>query len=589
MIIFFLLISLLSLAPPIIATNDFTSKKLIAYQINHLGHASVRQTITLTNNYSEIYAKEYQISLSIPGINNITATDQQGNIIKDIDKQNDKTVINLEFNQPATGKDQSTQFNINYQLPNLAVQKGRIWEIPLPYHKKGPIDTETQITVKVPQNFGQLSFSSTPYSNLSTLNQIHNIHFNQNTSSQQKIFLIFGDYQVFDFDLTYFLKNPSSENIKTEIALPPDTPTQKTIYRQISPPPDNVLVDNDGNWLAQYYLSAKQNIEITASGQVKITTAQTPHQQPIPNQNQLTQSQKYWPVGDPNIQQIAQNLKTAKDIYDYVVSHLDYSYQQINHSQRQGALFAIQNPHLSLCTEFTDLFITLARAKGIPAREVEGFAHTNNPKIKPANPQTDILHAWPQYYHQQKKAWISIDPTWAKTTKGIDYFNDLDLNHFAFVFHGHDSLYPPPPGSYKDDLQIKTVTVDFSNEELSSQIQTPQLTTKNKQLVVKNNHLEAFTQLQLSLPSLNWQHTIPVLPPFASVNIDLPSTNFFTSILPQNRHLKFQIQHQQDQPTTQTIKNPSYLYNLAATAIILTLIILTSGIILINRLKNRHD
>jgi len=66
MLILFLLISLLSLAPPTIAADNFTSEQQIVYQINHLGHASVRQTVTLTNNYSEIYAKEYQISLSIP-------------------------------------------------------------------------------------------------------------------------------------------------------------------------------------------------------------------------------------------------------------------------------------------------------------------------------------------------------------------------------------------------------------------------------------------------------------------------------------------------------------------------------------------
>ena len=258
----FLLISLFNLAPPINAASDFTSEQQITYQINNLGHASVRQTVTLTNNYSEIYAKEYQIILSIPNIDNITGTDNQGNIIKNINKENDKTTIHLEFNQPAIGKNQSTQFNLNYQLPDLASQKGRVWEIPLPYHKNEQLDTKTQITVKVPQNFGQLSFSSTPYATLNTLNQTHIVHFNQTALAQQKILLIFGDYQVFDFDLTYFLKNPSSENIKTEIALPPDTDSQKIIYRQISPPPQDVHIDNDGNWLAQYYLSPDQNIEI---------------------------------------------------------------------------------------------------------------------------------------------------------------------------------------------------------------------------------------------------------------------------------------------------------------------------------------
>jgi len=65
----------------------------------------------------------------------------------------------------------------------------------------------------------------------------------------------------------------------------------------------------------------------------------------------------------------------------------------------------------------------------------------------------------------------------------------------------------------------------------------------------------------------------------------LPSPNFFTSILPQNRHLKLQVQHQNHQPTNQIVKNPNHLYNLAIAMTILTTIILTSGIILVNRSK----
>ena len=92
--------------------------------------------------------------------------------------------------------------------------------------------------------------------------------------------------------------------------------------------------------------------------------------------------------------------------------------------------------------EFTDLFITIARSAGIPAREVNGFAYTENPDIQPLSLVNDVLHAWPEYYDSEKGVWIPVDPTWGSTTGGVDYFSKLDLRHFTFVVHGKDSTKP---------------------------------------------------------------------------------------------------------------------------------------------------
>ena len=114
-----------------------------------------------------------------------------------------------------------------------------------------------------------------------------------------------------------------------------------------------------------------------------------------------------------------------------------------------GAVAALQNPDQAICMEFTDLFIALSRAAGIPAREIDGYAYTENPQLQPLGLVADVLHAWPEYYDKDKGVWIPIDPTWASTSGGIDYFNKLDLRHFTFVIHGESSVTPYPPGSYK--------------------------------------------------------------------------------------------------------------------------------------------
>jgi transglutaminase-like putative cysteine protease len=56
-----------------------------------------------------------------------------------------------------------------------------------------------------------------------------------------------------------------------------------------------------------------------------------------------------------------------------------------------------------VCLEFTDLFIAIARAAGIPAREIDGFGYTQNAINRPISIDEDILHAWPEYYDTAKK------------------------------------------------------------------------------------------------------------------------------------------------------------------------------------------
>jgi len=172
-------------------------------------------------------------------------------------------------------------------------------------------------------------------------------------------------------------------------------------------------------------------------------------------------------------------LKTPQAIYNYVSETLQYDSSRVQPNvQRMGAVAALENPTKAICMEYTDLFIAIARAAGIPAREVNGFAYTENPDLQPIGLVADVLHAWPEYYDKEKGVWIAIDPTWGSTTGGIDFFNKLDLRHFAFVVHGSSSREPYPPGSYKlGPNPQKDVYVSFGQLP-ENKISTPTVTIK---------------------------------------------------------------------------------------------------------------
>lgn len=562
MFLFFLISFFLFSINPAKAIDEFKTIQKINYQIDNQGNAVANQEIQLINNLSGIYPINYQLILSGPALEKITGTDSLGNIIQKINRQDDINTIYLKFNKTNVGKDQITKFNLNYTIPNLATQKGSIWEIPVPEDQSLKPTDSNEITILVPSIFGNLSFSSSNPQNIIPLNDQTQLFFN---NINQKIFLIFGNYQLFDFHFKYFLENTNSQPQTLEIAIPPETDNQKIVYKEISPQPLNIKIDPDGNWLAQYKLSTNQEIEIDVSGQAKIIPSII--KASIDNTNYLKE-QIYWPTNDPSIKQISDSLKNIKDIYNYTVNTLNYDYTAINTSNRKGAIATLLSPNSSICTDFTDLFITLARAKGIPAREVEGFAYTNNSKIKPINVNTDILHAWPQYYDQNKQAWISVDPTWEKTTNGIDYFNDLDPNHFAFVFHGLNSENPLPPGAYKNKHDTKTIEVNFATQELKAKYEKLKITSSNNKIYqpsvikISNQNFNSLSNLKISIPNLNWQQEIISLPPLSSIEINLPAYPILKSLNPQNRTINIKIESLNTTIKQFSLSNPKYYLNL---------------------------
>lgn len=504
------------------AEDGFTTTQTIKYQIDNLGNASVTHQFQLINNFSTIYAKEYQLTIPQKSVDKLLATDNSGNIVKNVQNQNDKTIINLVFNQPKLGKDATTDFQVSYFLPKLATPKGKTWEVFLP---QPPPSQETTLNLDLPTIFGTLSFASIKPVMQSVNGNTQHLTF-QLSDNTNKIGLAFGQSQLFNLNLSYFLENATNQIVTKEVPLPPDTDSQTVIYQKIDPLPQNINIDQDGNWLATYLLNPNQKINIKASGQVKIINNKN-----IPvsiDSVSYLKSTTYWPVSDPIIAAIAAKLSHANSIYDFVVQTLTYDYNRLGQSQRRGALAALEQPQQSLCTDFTDLFITIARAKGIPAREIQGFAYSNNSKIKPINTTADVLHAWPQFYDKTSQSWKSIDPTWGKTTNGVDFFHDLDLNHITFVIHGQSDQYPPPPGSFRSSNSAKTVNVDFADQESMPNYQSLRLKIINANLKqteaeIFNPNLFSVKNIDLSIPGKNWQKNLLTMAPLSTTKIQLPA------------------------------------------------------------------
>lgn len=463
----------------------------------------------------------------------------------------DKTTnVTVLFKDNVLGKDKSQIFYLEFDSLDFANQLGNVWELSIPRLSRSENLSSYQLTLSVPSSFGKpANFTPTPISQ----NQVQGYtvyRFSQKDLFEKGISATFGQRQYFDFSLVFHLENSRVYPVKTEIALPPDTAFQQVLYQTLDPLPDNVTTDLDGNWLASYNLSPKESVEITATGSAILFLKQRPEfpTNPLADPNVYLSSQKFWEVDNPDIQELALELKTPKAIYQHLVDNLIYDYGRLTDTTtRFGAANALHQPDSAICMEFTDLFIALSRAAGIPSRAVNGFAYTTNSALRPLSLKKDVLHAWPEYFDSQSNSWIPVDPTWGNTTGGVDFFSQLDLNHFAFAFLGLDSNYPVPAGAYKTQAnQTKDVEVLFGLPPTSSPKSRVKFNLPRKalagvdlsgEITVTNTGNTALYHQTVNLTSTNFtlpqtQWAIEQLPPFASISIPftLPATNFTDSL-----------------------------------------------------------
>jgi transglutaminase-like putative cysteine protease len=130
----------------------------------------------------------------------------------------------------------------------------------------------------------------------------------------------------------------------------------------------------------------------------------------------------------------------AKAIYDYVVNTM--TYDKTVPGWGQGDTERACDVRKGNCTDFHSLFLSLARAEGIPARFIIGFP------VKP-EPQGSVpgYHCWAEFY-LPGKGWVPVDASDASKSsdpKKREYlFGHLDPDRIEFTV-GRDIRLDPAP------------------------------------------------------------------------------------------------------------------------------------------------
>lgn len=514
------------------AVDEFATSYDVTYDVAEDGITTVTEKIILRNLTSQFYATQFKLTIGSTEIFDVIASDPAGPMETSTERQDTSTIITVKFNQQVAGMNKQFPWTLQFKSRDFAEKQGKVWEVSIPKISTSTNVENYKLTLSVPATFENPSvISPTPKSQTSSFGK-KTLTFDKEQLITAGVSVLFGNTQLYNFDLNYNLENTNLVPILTNVALPPNTANQDVIFHRIDPSPVNVTVDEDGNYLAWYKLQRGQKVTVKVVGSAKLYTSSRVKNPTLSPElrTKYTQTAKYWEKDNPQIiNKLSEILGEDKNqtndqkiekIYRYVVGYLKYDPSRIQNNgiERFGALSALNNPTKAVCMEFTDLFITLVRAADIPARELNGYANTSNSTLRPLSLSRDILHSWPEYW-DETRGWVMVDPTWENTTGGVDYFHKLDLNHFVFVVKGISSEQPVPAGSYKfvggedsQDVKVSLSDVDFLGK--------PQLEV----IIDANSTLKAGFPEKLKVTVLNYGNALQSSLPF---DVKANSLNIF--------------------------------------------------------------
>ena len=141
----------------------------------------------------------------------------------------------------------------------------------------------------------------------------------------------------------------------------------------------------------------------------------------------------------PEIENLAQELTgtltnpyyKARRIFEWLLENMDYEPQTTEHS----ALWGYQ-ARKGDCTEFSNLFVALARAAGIPAKSVSGYGYLTLYTTEAGADIQTLGHAWAIFY-LPGYGWVPADAVWPQY---VGSFGEIDHAHIAGASTGGEGV-----------------------------------------------------------------------------------------------------------------------------------------------------
>jgi len=522
------------------AETDFKNDVKVIYEISPTGITNVTYYINLINNTSLSYPSQYLVSIDSTDVFDPIAYDIKGKIIPQTKKSNNHTDIIIIFNEHSIGKGSQLSFSLRYKTGSIVKKSGSVWELYIPKISDDSQNIGYTIEVNIPDEFGIPAYLyPTPASGRS---------WTKEQLVLSPVYGAFGQKQIYKTAMIYHLINNKPNVEIIDIVIPSDTAFQKTTIQLINPLPIHITQDSYGNWLAGFRLLPFESIDIYAEFLVELFIR--------PRSNIIQEDLINNPPGVYHSQTDQTNIlssesfksiDTPEKIYNYVQNKLSYDYTLLRQTHvRRNISEILTDPKRSLAQDFTELFIQLANLHGISSRQIIGIAVSGNQITQPVGWQNRLLHTWPEYYDEKRLIWVPVDPTWANTGGGRDYFNQLDFKHITLSI-AKDAYAKPLytnrlVNNYLNDNEITIEALDqlppTKSGRLTGSLQFPGFVlsgVKTHGLILLENTTDLnIDQIQLSLKVYPEEYSLKLnednLPPYSDRHITFmyPNKDLYT-------------------------------------------------------------
>jgi transglutaminase/protease-like cytokinesis protein 3 len=183
--------------------------------------------------------------------------------------------------------------------------------------------------------------------------------------------------------------------------------------------------------------------------------------------DEFLKHEKYIETDHSQIQQIAESIEgereidIVRNIYDYVVDTMDYT----SHKDKDwGSVKAVELKKGD-CTEYSDLFAALCRAKNIPARFTLGYTVRFD--------DVSAKHNWVEVFLGDY-GWVPFDPSWGDIDNLIlrdmafsrlrpVYIYLTNIRHDGVInnYHFAGYTYWGDRARVKDSIEFKSISPTF--------------------------------------------------------------------------------------------------------------------------------
>jgi len=281
-----------------------------------------------------------------------------------------------------------------------------------------------------------------------------------------------------ELDLSYDFSVPGKTfRISFVVVLPETIPGRQNILGiKYSPKPTRIFNKN-GNRYAEFVFikpDRQEKLKINIKAELLRYDLLTVREQAEKDHHEDTglkdflKNEKYIEKDHAEIQQIAESIDghtqidIVKNIYNYVIEHMEYTTHNDND---WGAVKALQCGKGD-CTEYSDLFVAICRAKNIPAMFVAGYT-VQFGDISPK-------HNWVEVFLQDY-GWVPFDPSWGDVNNFIlrdrafsrmrpvyMYLNHIRNDEVINNSHFAGYKYWGDRAKVKDSIEFKRIPPTFT-------------------------------------------------------------------------------------------------------------------------------